>query len=404
MAIGGLLLASLAGVAGAAGGISVAKGFNGPQGVMLGPDGSIYVVDSGVGGEQQMTMKNPEDNSEVVVKYGNTARVVKIAPDGGQTVLATLPSFALPQDTSGGARLAMLDGVLYVTTAVWTPAQGDEAMPLTGSVARVDAGGATDAVKIWPYEKANNPDGTMIDTHPYGLVAGPDGRLWVADAGGNAVYRTNPADGSVELVTAFKQGVPVPFENPVRGGATETDPVPTGIVVGADGAIYVSWLPGAPFLPGSSKVVRLGNDGSATDYATGLTMVTDVRKGPDGQLYGVQFGQFADKGPVPNSGSVIRIKAGAASETLVSGLSFPTSIDFNSAGDAFVTINGVGAPGSGELVRYDSLTAASASAAAAPSTLPTTGWAATPAGLAVWFGLILLVGGVTLRRRSLAAL
>jgi hypothetical protein len=31
------------------------------------------------------------------------------------------------------------------------------------------------------------------------------------------------------------------------------------------------------------------------------------------------------------------------------------SIDFNDAGDAYVTLNGVGAPGRGQFVRYDAL-------------------------------------------------
>ena len=36
-------------------------------------------------------------------------------------------------------------------------------------------------------------------------------------------------------------------------------------------------------------------------------------------------------------------------------MSFPTSIDFNEAGDAFVTTNGVGAPGSGQVVKFAGL-------------------------------------------------
>lgn len=42
---------------------------------------------------------------------------------------------------------------------------------------------------------------------------------------------------------------------------------------------------------------------------------------------------------------------------MISGLSFPTSVDFNAAGDAYVTINGVGAPGSGEVVMYSGVAA-----------------------------------------------
>ena len=43
--------------------------------------------------------------------------------------------------------------------------------------------------------------------------------------------------------------------------------------------------------------------------------------------------------PVPNSGAIWRIQEGEESELIYTGLSFPTSIDFNEAGDAYITIN-----------------------------------------------------------------
>ena len=47
---------------------------------------------------------------------------------------------------------------------------------------------------------------------------------------------------------------------------------------------------------------------------------------------------------------------GDASEVVLGDLSFPTSIGFNEDGDAFVSINGVGAPGSGEVLMISALT------------------------------------------------
>jgi hypothetical protein len=152
--------------------------------------------------------------------------------------------------------------------------------------------------------------------------------------------------------------------------------------------------------------MRVSSDGQVSDYATGLTMLTDLRTGPDGYMYAVQFGQFTEEGPSPNSGSIIRVKAGDASEVVVSGLSFPTSIDFNADGDAYVTINGVGAPGSGEVVMFSALTtmAGSPLAGAAPAALPQTGgeyhasgWIA---GLLLALGVGLATTGFFLRRRT----
>jgi hypothetical protein len=232
--------------------------------------------------------------------------------------------------------------------------------------------------------------------------------LWVADAGGNDLLKVDPASGKIELVTVFA-GLPGPMANPTRGGAQEIDPVPTGIAFDGSGNVYVSLLPGFPFLPGSSKVVKVGSSGGVSDYATGLTMVTDLKTGPDGQIYAVSLGQFTEQGPLPNSGAVLRIKEGSATEVVLGGLSFPTSIDFNDAGDAYVTLNGVGAPGSGQVVRFDKLTAMAGSRLPAPATAPDAGPATLPetGGSALglpWIllaaGFILAMAGLTIRARQ----
>jgi sugar lactone lactonase YvrE len=404
--VSAFIVASLASVAGAAdGGTVIATGLNSPQGVLVAPDGSVWVIDSGVGGDQERTMKNPETGQDVKVTIGETARVVQIAPDGKQTVAATLPSIATPEEASGGSRLALLNGALYATSGGWTEADlGPAAPPNTAAVVKIEGGKATEVAQPWKLEKEKNPGGFALDSHPYGLAAGPDGSLWVADAGGNDLLKVNPSTGQIDLVAVFP-GIPGPMANPERGGANESDPVPTGVAFGADGAAYVSLLPGAPFLPGSSKVVKVSADGRISDYATGLTMTTDLRSGPDGNLYAVQFGQFTETGPVPNSGKILRIKAGGASEVLLSGLSFPTSIDFNPAGDAFVTTNGVGAPGSGEVVKFAALTSA-AGTPLPPPALPTTGGGAVettaPLVAVAALGLALVAGGLALRRRRVA--
>jgi len=401
------IVAALAGVASAAdGGTVIATGFNSPQGILVAPDGSIWVIDSGVGGDKEITIKNPDTGQDVKASFGDTARVVQIGPDGKQTVAAVLPSFATPEEASGGNRLALLNGVLYATSGGWTEADlGPTAPPNVGAVVKIEGGKATEVAQPWKFEQEKNPAGFVKDSHPYGLAAGPDGNLWVADAGANDLLKVNPSTGQVDLVAVFP-GIPGPMPNPERGGAKESDPVPTEVTFSKDGTIYVSLLPGAPFLPGSSKVVKVGPDGSISDYATGLTMTTDVRPGPDGNLYAVQFGQFTEKGPVPNSGKIIRIKAGGALEVVESGLSFPTSIDFNPAGDAFVTTNGVGAPGSGQVVKFAALTG-KAGSALPPPTLPTTGTETNLAGSLsvglIAFGMALVAAGLVLRNRRVLA-
>ncbi len=323
------------------------------MGVMVAPDGSLWVADSGVGGDTSMEMPNPQTGEMMTVTMGDTARVVRIGSDGTESVMATLPSLNLGMEFVGAARIARIGVNTYVTNNAWLGEIPLERPPLMASVVKISRSGAvSETSNIWALEDSQNPDGFIKESHPWDLAASPDGMLYVADAGGNMLLKVNPLNGRAEVVTVF-DGLPGPFPNPARGGAEESDPVPTGVVVGADGSVYVSFLPGFPFLPGSAKVVKVHADGSVEDFAGGLTMVTDLGMGPDGNLYAVQLAIFSEQGPVPNSGALVRIHPDGQTETVLDGLSFPTGVDFNRAGDAYVIVNGVGAPGSGEVHRFD---------------------------------------------------
>jgi sugar lactone lactonase YvrE len=331
-------------------GTTVATGLNGPMGVLVAEDGSVWIVDSGMGGEETIEATNPDTGEKITATVGDTARIVKVAADGTQTDVATLPSIFTGQEATGGARLALLDGTLYATSGFWVETSGPTPLPLMSTIVKIENDTITQVADTWAFENSENPDGFIKESHPYGLAAGPDGKLWVADAGANTVYTVDPSSGEISLVATL-DGIAGPLPNPARGNAQESDPVPTGIVVNEDGSAYVSLLPGFPFLPGSAKVVKINSDGTTSDYATGLTMVTDLQMAPDGNLYAVQLGVFTEQGPTPNSGAVVRITEGQTEEVL-SGLSFPTAIAFNSAGDAYLTINGAGAPGTGEVQMF----------------------------------------------------
>ena len=62
--------------------------------------------------------------------------------------------------------------------------------------------------------------------------------------------------------------------------------VPTGVVKGPDGALYMSQLTGFPFLLGGANVYRLDPRAVArTVYATGFTNAIDLDFGKHGTLY-----------------------------------------------------------------------------------------------------------------------
>ncbi len=336
-------------------GTVVASELNGPMGVLLDDRGDLWVVDSGVGGDEEMPFPDMWTFELKTVKFGHTSRVLRYGADGSVSEEAVLPSFVTGRDEIvGGARLAIVDDEVYVTSGAWMEGAGDEPRPGMASVVRIENGNAVDVVNFFPVERDKNPDGYLVDANPYGMAAGPDGNLWVTDSAGNTLLRVDRKTGALKVVAVF-DGVPGPLPNPNRANKMEADPVPTGLAFDAEGNLYVALLPGFPFLPGSAKVVAVDDDGVASDYATGLTMLVDLRFGPDGEMYAVSLGQFTEQGPQPNTGAIVRVRAGDASEEVLSGLSFPTSIDFNGAGDAFVTINGVGAPGTGQVVKYAGL-------------------------------------------------
>ncbi|WP_216319967.1 ScyD/ScyE family protein [Deinococcus aestuarii] len=330
----------------------VASGLNGPQGVYVAGDGSVWVTDDGLGGAITFTAVGPGGPAQG--NYGDSARVVRVTPDGTQSVVTSTPSVFVPGiGPTGGGKIAVIGSSVYIGSGVWNAAFSVGRPDKVAAVLRVGESGAQEVANIFAFEAATNPDGVApeqggLDTHPYGLTAGPDGQLYVADAGANAVFRVDPASGAVSLVASL-------------AGLTGTgaQSVPTGVTFGNDGSLYVSLLSGGPFPSGAARVVKVSG-GAASDFATGMTMLTDVERGPDGHLYAVSFGRFdASAGGNPfvaNAGSVIRLKANGDKETVLSGLNYPTSIAFNPDGDAFVAENGVGAPGSGRVMRYTGLT------------------------------------------------
>lgn len=335
----------------------VVEGLNGPLGVYLDAEDNLWVIDSGLGGETEIESVNPNSFEIETALYGETARLLQYSGEGEESVVATLPSVAVGTDVIGGARVTEVEGTVYATVGVWHILAGDEPnLPFQAQVIAVEDGEIVTVADLWAHEAEHNPDETTnIESHPFGITAGPEGYLYVADAAANALISVDLATGETATVAAFDP-LPGIFPSPWRDGEILADPVPTGVVYD-NGTSYVSLLSGAPFVPGSAKILMVDEDGVVSDYALGLTMVIDLTMGPDGYLYAVQFGLFTEQGPVPNSGSVVRILEDGTSEVVIDGLPFASAITIDDDGNGYVAINGVPIPGGGMVVYYEDLIA-----------------------------------------------
>jgi sugar lactone lactonase YvrE len=207
------------------------------------------------------------------------------------------------------------------------------------------SGNAKRLVDLAGYEASVNPDGAQIDSNPYGMLALPGHRL-VTDAGGNSLLDV-AANGSISTVATFPK---------IPGGPAGSlrDAVPTDVVVGPDGAYYVSTLTGFPFTTGTASVYRVVPGQAPTPYATGLTQLTDLAFGPDGSLYTLQHAEAFPGVPFPfaGPGAVKKVPpGGGASSTLVAGgLPRATGLVVGDDGALYVAVNGASS-GNGQVLR-----------------------------------------------------
>jgi hypothetical protein len=385
----------------------VMSGLDSPRGLAFGPDGALYVTEAGRGavGADNKQIENPATDPRCypgpqggVLCYGPTGAISRLW-SGVQTRVATgLPSTALPDGTRGTGPTdivlaqgpsvaerslrAPIDGA-YVTIGFENDPMVRSSVPLIPQLARfatfvhVAASGEWRLVAdIGAYEAANNPDGRLtdaglphLDTNPYGLVKFPGGHL-MTDAGANALLRVR-ASGHTSLVAVFQSRgstpprpsfapfprvQPLPPAPPLPEYPVIADAVPTSVVLGPDGAYYVSELTGVPFVDTRANIYRVVPADEPQMFfiqdacLTGFKMILDMAFDDDGNLYVLQHSTGELQGTAP--GVLIRVtpdkeqssicaqyQSGTRTRVL-GGLSRPTSVAIGPEGAVYVTNNG----------------------------------------------------------------
>jgi hypothetical protein len=327
----------------------IMSGLDNPRGLAIGPDGAIYVAEAGRGGSGTEII-----NSEgVAVQFGASGAVSRYFNGAQQRVVTGLPSLASQAAPTPGARATGLHDLVFSGGDLFgviglgaDPAKRALLAANSSSFAhlvQLPIGGAPiNVADIGSFEAISNPDGGLPDTNPYGLHKTAAG-FEVADAGANALLSVTPA-GVVSTHSVF-----APRANPLPIGPPFFQAVPTSVVTGSDGALYVGQLTGFPFPPGAANVYRIDPvTGAQSVDESGFTNIIDLAFGPDGDLFVLQIssnGLAAQQGPGP--GRLIRIDADTGDRSIVleNPLFFPGGLLITPAYDIYVSNLGVSAGG-----------------------------------------------------------
>ncbi|GAB3316034.1 hypothetical protein GCM10027299_05780 [Larkinella ripae] len=256
----------------------VASNLMSPIGVTEDPRGFLWITEAGSGTASPAS-----------------GQVSVITPSGA--IYPAITGFLSAQSPEGGPEglnhLIYKDGKLYILHGVDDKLYiVDVSNFVPGTTAPIAASTLT-GQDIRQFIFAQNPPlNTPQDSNPYNLTFGPEGDLYIVDAGANAVIRRNKDTGALSVYATFPDitGSPKPFSG---------DVVPTGIVF--DGTkFWVTSLTGAPFHQGLASVFHVtpnGATGTVTTYKTGFTGLTDIALTPGGKPIVTEFG-FAAGPPI----------------------------------------------------------------------------------------------------------
>jgi len=340
----------------------IASGLDNPRHLALGRFGGVYVAEAGRGGDHCVEGTDPETGEPTELCAGATGAVTRISGGGiAHRVLTGLPSLAGPDGSSatGPHDVTTKEGIHVlvgrggnVPEALLGDLQG--LGTLQRRVTGIDE--TTFVADLQAFEDANNPDGGILESNPYGLWTSPRGDHYVADAGGNSLLAVD-RQGGISLRSVFPGGEALapPFLGLPPGARIPFEPVPTSVDVGPDGLAYVSQLTGFPFPLDQAKVFRVGRFGVPSWYAGGFTNVVDLAFGPDGSLYVLELASqgLLTETEGPPVGALYRILPDGRTKQLLSGpeLVAPGGVAVNGQGDVFVTINSI-LPGAGAVLKY----------------------------------------------------
>jgi len=293
-----------------------ATGLIAPQGIVVDDLGRIWVAEQGT---------------------GNTdGRISVVLPDGEvHPFLTGMPSNIVQGQPESAHHLLFHDGMLWATLGL-----GEESPD--GRLLGIDTTGfvpgdpplSLDDVEVdedvGSFVLDQDFDDDTDQTNIYNMTVGPDGDLIIVDASANAVLRRASDTGALSVVASLPR-----VTNPTPVGPPMTQAVPTAVVY-TDDVLFVTSLPGFPFVENTGLIYQVDLDGEVSVFHEGFSMAVDMTLDPDGDFVVAQFGGFDPaSGFIPNTGSIVRLTEGSV-EQLTTDLNFPAGIDFASNGDLYI--------------------------------------------------------------------
>jgi hypothetical protein len=297
---------------------TVAEGLQGPRQMDDYYEGHLLVAESDSGEisevhvhdgtvETVLTLGAPGTVNPQGVGYAPGALVVALGETGGGPEEGPPPAITLPP----------------AGTPVPTCEETSEVPAGPALIAAEPHGDVYAACDLLLYELVVNPDGqSQVDaqnvpvdslSNPYAVLVEHE-RVLVADAGANAVLSVDRSTGEIStffvppLVTtgacAGAENNPATATYPATVGC---DPVPTGVVRGDDGRIYVSTL--GALTPGAGRVYVLDRWGHELQRIEGLNPMTGIAVDHHGTVYVSELSGAVPAFPPPDGpvGRIVKI-------------------------------------------------------------------------------------------------
>ncbi|MBG1260707.1 ScyD/ScyE family protein [Nostoc commune] len=346
----------------------VASGLDNPRDLAFSPNGDLYVVEAGRGGDGP-SIRAPEIGLEL--SYGTTGAVTRIRDGVQNRVITDLPSLARRGSGIGAYGPHAIgfneNGDAYLVTGFTSSPDVRAKLGSLGSdLGQLVKLNFTDnswqtIADLVQYEGLNNPDGQDVVSNPYAVLV-QENSLLVLDAGANDLVRVDNA-GNISLEAVFKSrvfgNVPTDFVPPV---AIEIGPdgailqsVPTSIVIGPDGAYYVSELTGYPLPENGARVYRIEPGKEPKIYADGFTQIIDLAFDPEGNMYVLEYASNSlalISGGNP-TGTLVQVSSDGSRKTLISsGLINPAGVAIGSDDSIYISNYGSFA-GEGQVLRFE---------------------------------------------------